>query len=213
MSDRLQEHHEELYRTVKDHRHESDFVGFRYPERYLWEQQIHNRNGDEWSFESIYEHIRENGIDVITQVKWLVPYEEKPGFDHLPDPTKPQVPLENPMLAITVEPARGEVFPVARYRSPNEHFHCSLAHYWDLGPNIYKPNDLIEHLLWAFDNKTIHLEMNKNTHASYTNDWGGIGWSTTLELDEEKDPIATNRWARWAKRQGRYRNRNWHISL
>lgn len=213
MQQRLDEHQRELYQTVIERRNISDFSGFRYPERLPWEQQMHNRNEDGWSFESIYEYIRARGVDVRTQVKWLVPFEEKPGFEGLPDPTQPGVPVENPLLAITVEPTPGNVFPVARYRTPNEPFHCSLAHYWALGPDIYKPGHLMENLLKSFDNKIIHLSLNKETHAKYPNDWGGESWSTGLELDEARDPIATNEWARWAKNKGRFRNRHWHISL
>ena len=44
----------------------------------------------------------------------------------------------DPLLAITVEPRSGlNPFPVARYRDPNEPFHVSLGHYWELGPDIY----------------------------------------------------------------------------
>ena len=197
---------------VKEHRRISDFEGYRYPSRLPREQQMHDRSGDQFSFESQYNRLRFQGASVRTHVTWLVPCEEKRGFSHLADPVDGQVSVESPLLAITVEPYMDD-FPVKKYRTPSEPFRCSLAHYWDLGPYIYEPGGIMEQLLKKFDNKFHQLRLNKDVGPKWTDENGYTRWSTGLELDENADPIATNEAARWAKSKGRFSNRHWHISL
>jgi len=132
---------------------------------------------------------------------------------------------ENPLLAITVAPAStsqsfafaSSSFAVARYRIPDEPFHCSLAKYWDLGPDIYDPGHCMEHLLQKFHNKTILLRLDKTDLGDrYFHKKDKVwkeGHATTMSLDEIRDPIASDFCANWAKKQGAYAGRDWHISL
>ena len=124
---------------------------------------------------------------------------------------------ENPLLAITVTPARDTVSPVAQSLTPGEPFHCSLAKYWELGPNMYDPGQLMEHLLLRFHNKEIRLILEPTHRGDRWFDKEERVWkykfASGMSLDHLRDPIATDIGAQWAKAQGSYRSRDWHISL
>ena len=132
---------------------------------------------------------------------------------------------ENPLLAITVTPAstsakfgsKTSSFAVAKYRIPDEPFHCSLAKYWALGPDIYDPGHCMEHLLKKFHNKTILLRLDQTHLGDRWFDKKDKVWkeglASAMSLDEIRDPIASDEWVRWAKKQRAHAERPWHISL
>jgi hypothetical protein len=117
---------------------------------------------------------------------------------------EPNTVPENPLLAITVEPTFKTEFPVRHYRFPGEPYHVSLAKYWELGPNIYDPGNIMEDLI-------------RYLHIPEEPEEGPPEWrmanATTMSLNPLTDPIATNPAARWAKAQGYMKKRDWHFSL
>jgi hypothetical protein len=130
---------------------------------------------------------------------------------------------ENPLLAITVEPTFKTEFPVRHYRYTGEPFHVSLAKYWELGPDIYDPGNIMEDLIRTFHNKTVKLKFDPNHlgdryfHIPKKPEEGPPEWrmaeATVFSLNPMTDPIATNPAARWAKAQGYMADRDWHFSL
>jgi hypothetical protein len=209
INEMLEAHRQELYKKVRERRRESEY-GKRYPEKEGWEERKH---GDiRLTFENVSEHIKRHGVRVRTKVEWLVPWEEKDGyFDDntgewvwfdLPKVKENQRVPEDPLLAITVEPVRGHHFPMSRYRTPGEPFHCSLAMFWELGPEIYDRGNIMEHLLRTFHNQE-HVLILDPAEEIVSNMW----------LDPHKDPIATNHWVKEAKSRGYMARRPWHISL
>jgi hypothetical protein len=127
---------------------------------------------------------------------------------------------ENPLLAITFTPAKDSHWPVAIYRMDDEPYHCSLAKYWELGPDIYDPGDIMEHLIFRFHNKTMKIKFDPTHKGDEYLDRDAKppvvkkeGLSTTFSLHPTKDAIATDPWAREAKSRGYMKDRPWHISL
>ena len=229
---RLMNHREELYEKVKEARRLSNQGTIRYPERLNWWDQDHPEHlGREYEFARIFDNNVQRGIRVITRVEWLTPVEEieyqpkemnaygeleaAPWFKVLSN-TPGSIP-ENPLLAITVRPAPGQAFPVAKYRTPGEAFHASVAFLWELGPKIYDKNHLMEHLIEKFQHK-FHV-LRHDPHDSGMQKWKEEdgeekeGRATVMHLDKNSDPIASDIWLNWAKKRGRYHGGDWHISL
>ena len=190
-------------------------------------------------FDQVFNYIADRGVTVRTKVEWLVTHveyrkleqrwsDERQQYEDYYEafggsPTGPW----DPLLAITVEPRSGlNPFPVARYRDPNEPFHVSLGHYWELGPDIYDRGNIMENLLRTFHHKTLHLVMDRNERSVMPerDDDGNIVRdpatgeprmyrNTGLQLDRTRDPIASNPWVRAAKARSRHGRRPPHISL
>jgi hypothetical protein len=241
----VKEHRREMYDKVKAQREKSFSGEERYPKRLSWDEQKHPGDSSE-DFVRRYNYNVKNGLWVHSKVEWLVPFEEieyeydwkeKNDLDwddynyvheqgksgmwkqrsyHKNLTQSPGLVPENPLLAITVTPIAND-FPVARYRIPNEPFHCSLAKYWDLGPDIYDPGHCMETLLRKFHNKRILLRLDPSHLGDRYWDKKDKVWkeglATTMSLNEAIDPIASDWWASWAKAQGGYIERDWHISL
>ena len=228
----LMNHREELYEKVKEARRLSNQGTIRYPERLNWWDQDHPEHlGREYEFVRVFDNNVRRGISVITRVEWLTPVEEieyqpkeknaygdldnAPWFKVLSS-TPGSIP-ENPLLAITVRPAPGHIFPVARYRIPGEPFHASVAFLWELGPNIYDKNHLMEHLIEKFHHKFHVLRHDPSDSGMQKwkeeNGEESEGRATGIQLDRNNDPIASDIWLNWAKKKGRYHERPWHISL
>jgi hypothetical protein len=221
----LLKHRAELFEKVKENRRRTNQGTFRYPQRLNWWEQVHPEElGPEYEFVKRFDRNVKHGLRVVTKVEWLSPIEEieypedrdAKWFKTLTD-TPGSVP-ENPLLAITVKPVMDDVMPYARYRIPDEPWHASVAFYWELGPNIYDKGHLMEHLIKKFHN-IIHKLWHDPTDSGYQY-WKDEatgedreGQATGMSLDKQRDPIASDEWLNWAKRQGRYRERPWHISL
>jgi hypothetical protein len=221
----LLKHRAELFEKVKENRKRSREGTFRYPERLNWWEQAHPEElGDEYKFIQRFDRNVQRGVKVVTKVEWLSPIEEieypedrdAKWFKTLTD-TPGSVP-ENPLLAITVKPVLGDVMPYARYRIPDEPWHASVAFYWELGPEIYDKGHLMEHLIKKFHNKfhTLWHDPTDSGWQRWIDEATGEeqeGQATVMSLDVRRDPIASDMWLHWAKSQGRYRGRPWHISL
>jgi hypothetical protein len=126
---------------------------------------------------------------------------------------------ENPLLAITVTPAWGHIFPVKQYRYEGQPWHISLAKYWSLGPDIYDKGNIMEHLLAQFHDKDLLLTLDPLHQGDQWFDKKEKVWkkglATGMTLDPDHDIIATDEWANRARNMGSYGNgnRDWHISL
>ena len=229
----LMNHRQELYEKVKTNRAHSNRGTYRYPERLRWDEQAHpDHLGPEYEFARRFDRNVEKGFGVITQVEWLSSVEEiemQPkemnAYGDLVDPewfktltSSPGLVPENPLLAITVRPSPGHAFPYARFRTPGEPFHASVAFYWDLGPNIYDRNNLMEHLINKFHHKFHLLQHDPKDSGiqKWTDETTGEvqeGHATVMHLDKKRDPIASDIWLNLAKQRSRYHARDWHISL
>ena len=190
-------------------------------------------------FDQVNNYIVHRGVTVRTKVEWLVTHTEWRPLERRWSPHKQQMddyyeglggsptgPWD-PLLAIVVEPRSGlNPFPVARYRDPDEPFHVSLAHYWELGPDIYDRGNIMENLLRTFHNKTIHLKMDPNELAVMPwrdletgrielgeNGQPVLYKQTGLQLDPRRDPIASSEWVLAANAKSRHGRRAPRISL
>ena len=229
----LMNHRQELYEKVKANRYRSNQGTYRYPERLPWYEQAHSDHlGPEYEFVRRFDRNVKHGFGVITQVEWLSSVEEieiqpkeMDAYGDLVDPSwfktlnnSPGNVPENPLLAITVRPAPGHAFPYARFRTPGEPFHASVAFYWDLGPQIYDRDNLMEHLLNKFHHKFHVLQHDPKDSGiqKWTDEATGEeheGHATVMSLDKRRDPIASDPWLNLAKQRSRYHARDWHISL
>jgi len=242
----IKQHRQELYDRVREQRDKS-YYEERYPEELQWPANAHPGDTEqdfvrkfnhlvdnglwvntkvEWlsPFEEVeYEYewknreqMNEEELERLWPDRDWMQVRKKTGWHKTKGDYAGLVP-ENPLLAITVTPARGTVLPVAQYRTPGEPFHCSLAKYWELGPNIYDPGQLMEHLLLRFHNKEIKLFLEPTHRGDRWFDKEKNRWidqfASGMSLDHRRDPIATDMWAQWAKAQGSYHSRDWHISL
>jgi hypothetical protein len=229
----LLRHRDELYEKVKEARRQTKQGTFRYPERLNWWEQAHPEHlGPEYEFIRRFDRNVKHGIRVVTKVEWLSPIEEieyqpkvinrwgkeedAPWYKTLS--SSPGSVPENPLLAITVKPVLGDVMPYARYRIPGEHWHASVAFYWELGPRIYDKDNLMEHLIRKFHNKmhTLYHTPTDSGWQKWKDEKTGEdqeGQATVISLDPNRDPIASDLWLRAAKAKGRYYDRDWHISL
>jgi len=191
-------------------------------------------------FDQVYNYIVSRGVAVRTKVEWLVTHAEYRRLERRWNPDRnqyedyyeglggsPTGPWD-PLLAITVEPRSGlNPFPVARHRDHPEPFHFSIGHYWELGPDIYDRGGIMEGLLRTLHNKTIHLKMDPTQFALYHDTDRTTGQllfdengqpvmrrQTGLQLDRNRDPIATNPYIIAARaRSERHGRRDPHISL
>jgi hypothetical protein len=229
----LLDHREELFERVKESRRQTKHGTFRYPERLNWWEQAHPEHlGSEYEFIRRFDRNVERGIRVVTKVEWLSPMEEieyqpkvinrygkeedAPWYKTLS--SSPGSVPENPLLAITVKPVLGDVMPYAKYRIPGEHWHASVAFYWELGPNIYDKGHLMDHLIAKFHNKfhTLRHDPSDSGWQKWKDEETGEvseGQATVISLDKKRDPIASDMWLNWAKKRGRYHDRDWHVSL
>jgi hypothetical protein len=194
--ERLHRHRQELSDEIRRRRNVSTHFRNLYPQPIARRYRTHENEG--YTYEYLYERIRRKGIHVRTHVKWLSPYVE-----HDAPPWEPQP--ENPLLAITLEPEPGNYFPTQHTKYPGEPYHVSIAYLNDLTPRIdlYVYGGVIHHLLDRFENKTHHLVMDPTKDST----------ETGLQLDPERDPIATDDVLQLLKSLGRYRHRPWHITL
>ena len=230
---RLLKHRAELFEKVKEARRRTNQGTFRYPQRLNWWDQAHPEHlGRDYEFVRRFDINVKRGVRVVAKVEWLTPVEEieyqprvvndwgeeedAPWYKTLT--SSPGSIPENPLLDITVKPTLDDVMPYARYRIPDEPWHASVAFYWELGPNIYDKGNLMEYLLEKFHNKILVLRHDPTDSGMqhWTDDATGEerhGQATVMTLDKRTDPIATDIWLNMAKQKGRYRDRDWHISL
>ena len=192
--ERLRRHRQELCDEIRRRRNVSTHFRNLYPQPVRWENRLHNG----FSYEFLFDRITRFGVVVRTQVRWLSPYVE-----HDAPPWEPQP--ENPLLAITVEPERGYLFPTRHTKYPGEPYHVSIAFLKELEPRIdlYVYGGAMHHLLDRFDNRTHHLRMEPTSGPH----------ETGLQLDPERDPIATDEVVQLLRSWGRYNGRPWHITL
>ena len=193
--ERLRRHREERDEEIRYKRYVSDIINYRYPDPVYRYDRLHPG----LSYEFLFDRITRFGVVVRTHVRWLVPFVEREK-----DP-KWQPPPENPLLAITVVPERGYLFPTRHTKYPNEPYHVSIAKLWDLEEHIdlYVPGGAMQYLLDRFENRTHHLLMVPTSTAD----------ETGLQLDPERDPIATDEVVQRLRSWGGYHGRPWHITL
>ena len=167
--ERLRRHREERDEEIRYKRYVSDIINYRYPDPVYRYDRLHPG----LSYEFLYERITRFGVVVRTHVRWLVPFVEREKKTWQPPP-------ENPLLAITVVPERGYLFPTRHTKYPGEPYHVSIAFLKELEPRIdlYVYGGAMHDLLDRFDNKTHHLLMDPTRGPT----------ETGLQLDPERDP-------------------------
>ena len=173
----------ERYRQATDrptHNTEAD-------EPYMNSNDWSERQHEGFDYEYLHRRIRDNGIWVRTQVKWLTTMER---------------PTEYQLLAIVVKPLReyDQYFPTRRSPNPWSPYHVSIC----FNTDPHTPQD-IHYLVKHFDNKTLQLRAVQS---------GGITGSM-LQLDPATDPIASDPIVRKLFYDGYYRNKagGIHISM
>jgi hypothetical protein len=120
------------------------------------------QHSDEWNYDYLWERIRDYGIEVHAQVRWLALLETSP---------------EHQLLAIVVKPVEGEWFPLKRRPNPWSPWHISICFNTD---PITEAD--VRYIIKHFDNKVLHLRIN----------WTQYRTGTSLELDRQRDPIASD---------------------
>lgn len=142
------------------------------------------QHSDEWNYEYLWKRIRDHGIRVHAEVRWLQLLETHPTHQ---------------LLAIVVKPVEGEWFPLRRRPNPWSPWHISIC---------YNTDPLSEadvrYVVKHFDNKFLHLQIN----------WTQRRTGTSLELDPQRDPIASDPVVWRLFRNGYYgRKEHLHISV
>ncbi len=220
---RVLQHRQELFNRVNERRAASYWPGYRNPP-YVVTPHPQAAFSEEYTFNEIWKRIHDEGIAVMTKVEWLPPYEEL-NVNNLPwveiegGGTVP----ENPMLGVTVHQIDERLeylMPYTQYRYENADWHVSLGFYWEFGPDIYDAGGLMEGIIDTLHNRIVVLQFKQESRDkgvwAEVDDWGRerTGNATILELDPDRDPIASNPFARAIKaRSPRYCDRPWHVSL
>jgi hypothetical protein len=189
---RLRRHQQDMEEEIRRKQNVARFFRNIYPPDIPWRERLHPG----FSYEYLYDRITRDGVEVITRVKWLVAYQE----EGVPGP-----PSNDPLLAITVEPAPGHYFPTTRPRTPGEEWHVTIAKYSALDGKVdlYGPDGVIRYLLDKYEDRRYHLVMVPGS----TND------NTGLQLDPKRDPIASDRVLNHLKSLGHFYHVPWHITL
>ena len=156
-------------------------------EPYMNDNEWWERGHDGFTYDFIHRRIRERGVWVRTRVQWM---------------TTMETATEYQLLAITVKPMteHGEYFPTRRPTNPWSPYHVSIC----FSTDPHTPQD-IHYIVERFDNKTLHLQVVPSD--------GPTG--TMLQLDPERDPIASDPVVRKLFFAGYYRNKHGgiHISM
>jgi hypothetical protein len=119
-------------------------------------------HSEEWNYEYLWNRIRDRGVGVRTQVRWLQLLETHP---------------EHQLLAIVVKPNEGEWFPLKRRPNPWSPWHISICYNTD---PISEAD--VRYVHKHFNNKLLRLRII----------WTERRTGTSLELDPQRDPIASD---------------------
>ena len=145
------------------------------------------RQHEGYDYKYLWKQIKEHGVRVRTLVKWGTTLER---------------PLDHQLLMIAVKPVEteGYYFPTARPPNPWSPWHVSIC----FNTDPHTPQD-IHYIVKHFDNKTLHLRIRNTEHPT----------GTSLELDPENDPIASDPVVRRLFLSGSYgwKEGGIHISL
>ena len=157
---------------------------------YLRDVEWYDRLHPGFTYDYLWKRIQDHGIDVECSVVWLTSLETP----H--DPRNSGYP-EYPLLAIQVTPVPGQYFPTRRPTNVWGPWHVSICYKSD----PYTTHDLA-YLINKFDNKVVRLVL--EPAETYE--------GTRLDLDRNRDPIASDPVVQKLHDNGYYRGRPFHIS-
>ena len=154
-------------------------------EPYMNSSEWNERQHEGFDYEYLHKRIRDNGIWVRTRVQWLTTMEQNTQYQ---------------LLAITVKPDHGEYFPTRRSPNPWTAYHVSIC----FNTDPHTPQD-IHYIVERFDNKTLHLQIVPSGRIT----------GSMLQLDPDRDPIASDAIIRKLFYNGYFRNKHGgiHISM
>ena len=173
---RLRDSHNQR-QAVEDRTRDLIAADFRYAPDINWWNRQHHR----WTYREIWDHIRQHGLDVHTQVEWTSTLEH-PDWQ---------------LLTIRITPLPGHVMPTTRPINPWTNWHFSICYQKD----PMTDGDL-DYILHKYDNHTFRLILAPLDHPD----------GSQLELDRQRDPIASDPVVQRLHDNGSYGNRPYHIS-
>ena len=161
--------------------------GVSYLKNVEWWDRLHPG----FTYEYLWQRMRDYGIDVECSVVWLTSLETPHDPDNSGYP-------EYPLLAIQVKPVQGQYFPTRRPTNVWSPWHVSICFKSD--PHTIHD---IAYLVNKFDDKVVRLVLEP------TETYRG----SSIDLDTNRDPIASDPIVQKLHSNGYYGGKPIHISL